>query len=139
MFDEIVPFDNMDNKSKAAVHAIHAVILVEYSQNLNCFKNACEYAKRACELDPETSHWFHIYSLVLIAQRQSVHAHNLYPTENEIQLAIQRAVMFSDEKSTCSINSLILTYLNQFVASNCQMALSVSKTVNSDIVRVYII
>lgn len=137
MYDEIVPFDNMDNKSKAAVHAIHAVILIEYSKSINCFKNACKYAKKACELDPETSHWFHIYTLVLIAQRQSALTKNLCTTDNEIHLAIHQAVMFSDGKSTYSINSLISTVLNTFVQSDYQMALLTSKTFNSDIVSIY--
>lgn len=127
----------MDNKSKAAVHAIHAVILIEYSKSINCFKNASKYAKKACELDPETSHWFHIYTLVLIAQRQSVHTENLCITEKEIHLAIQQAVMFSDGKNTCSINSLISTVLNKFVAIDYQKALFTSKTFNSNIVRIY--
>lgn len=142
----------MDNKSKAVVYAIHAAVLIEYGESHDCFKNACIYAKKACELDPETYHWFHIYSLILIIQRQFVHTHELYtrkrllfhtnkmcPSENEINLAIQQAFMFSNGKSTCSINSFVLANLNQFSTKENQMTLNrsiVLKTINSiNIVR----
>jgi len=135
LFKEIVPFDNMNNKSKAALFAIRASILIEYGRSLECFKNASKYAKEACELDPKTSHWFHIYSLVLTAQRQFVYTHELYstetlllqknmlcPTENEINLAIQRAVSSSDGKNTYSVNLLVLTSLNELLANEFQVA-----------------
>lgn len=122
MFEEIVQFDDMDNKSKAAIYAIHAAILIEYGENLDYFENACEYAKKACILDPETSQWFHIYSFVLIAQRQFLHTkdktflhlNKLYLTEDEIILAIKKAIISSPKKSSCCVNSLVLTTLNQF-------------------------
>lgn len=135
LFKEIVPFDNMNNKSKAALIAIRAAILIEYGRSLECFKNASKYAKEACELDPKTSHWFHIYSLVLTAQRQFVYTHELYsterlllqknmlcPTENEINLAIQRAVSSSDGKNTYCVNLLVLTSLNELLANEFQVA-----------------
>lgn len=124
----------MNNKSKAALFAIRAAILIEYGKSLECFKNASKYAKEACELDPKTSHWFHIYSLVLTAQRQFVYTHELYsterlllqknmlcPTENEINLVIQRAVSSSDGKNTYSVNLLILTSLNELLANEFQV------------------
>lgn len=142
----------MDDKSKAVVYAIHAAVLIEYSESYDCFENACKYAKKACELDPDNYHWYHIYSLVLIAQRQFVHTHELYtkerlffhtnkmcPSENEINLAIQQAFMFSDGKNTCSVNSLVLANLNQFLANENLMTPNKSlvlKTINSiNIVR----
>lgn len=148
LFNEIVPFDNMDNKSKAAVYAIRAALLTEYGKSLECFKNASKYAKKACELDPKTSYWLHIYLLVLTAQRQFVYTHELYsteikllqknnlcPTENEINLAIQRAVNFSDAKNTSSVNLLVISTLNELLANEFQVAqngLPVFKTVNSE-------
>jgi len=146
----------MDKKSKAAVYAIRAAILIEYGKSLKCFKNASKYAKEACELDPETSHWFQIYSLVLTTQRQFVYTHKVYsterlllqknafcPTENEINLAIQRAVSSSARKNTYSVNLLVLTSLNELLANEFQVAQNgfpVSKTDNSEyIVRFYYI
>jgi len=144
----------MDNKSKAAVHIIRAAILVEYGRSLECFKNASKYAKEACELDPKTSHWFHIYSLVLTAQRQFVYRHKLYsterlllqknalcPTENEVNSAIQQAISSSDGKNTYSVNLLVLTSLNELLENEFQVAqngLPVFKTDDSEyIVRFY--
>lgn len=141
----------MDDKSKAAVHAIHAAILIEYGDDLDCFKNACEYAQKACILDPETSHWFHIYSLVLIAQRQFIHTlkytidksflltSKLDPAENEIRLTIQKAVTYSGIKSTCYVNSFALTTLNQFFAHEFQVESDKIPALKKDIVRLYYI
>jgi len=135
LFKDIVSFDNMNNKSKAALYAIRAAILIEYGKSLECFKNASKYAKEACELDPKTSHWFHIYSLVLTAQRQFVHTHDLYsterlllqknalcPTENEINLAIQQAISSCDGKNTYSVNLLVLISLNELLANEFPVA-----------------
>lgn len=139
----------MDNKSKAAIYATHAAILIEYGENLDCFKNACEYAKKACVLDPQTSHWFHIYSLVLITQRQFVLtleytkdkllllANKSYLAENEIILAIQKAVTFSSIKSTFYVNSLVLTGLNQFSINEFQVKSDEVPVLKQDIVRLY--
>lgn len=142
----------MDNKSKAAVHAIRAAILIEYGVNPDYYKNACKYAKLAIELDSATSHWFHIYALVLTTQREFLRSHELFTTErqflrtnelcsteNEINLAIQQAIMSSTVDNTCSLNSLVLTVLNQFIKNEFQMilnGLSGFKTVHSkDMVR----
>jgi len=138
----------MDNKSQAAVHAIHAVILIEYSESLNSFINACKYACKACELDPKTPQWFHINALVMAAQRQFVLTHKLEianigalysyeelcPTENDINLAIRQAVLCLDGKRTCSVHSLVLTALNQFSPMEIQPlpnTLPVIKPINS--------
>lgn len=146
----------MDNKSKAAVHAIHAAILIEYGENLNCYKNACKYVKKAFELDSKTSHWSHVYALVLITQREFLRSHNLYVvekpllktnemclTKNVIDLAIQKAIMSSNDDSISSLSSLILTVLNQFMTNKFKMelnGLSGFKTVNlKSMVRFYFI
>lgn len=135
----------MDDKSKAAVHAIHAVILIEYSENLNSFLNACKYANKAIELDQKSSHWIHIKSLVLAAQKHYALEQKLKTKndelENEINLAIRRAVISSDGNCTRSVTSLALTALNQFLANGFQMtyALPLLKTDNSKYIVRYLI
>lgn len=113
LLNEIVPFNDMRNTSKAVVHAIRAIVLIEYGESLDDFKIACQFAKKSCELDTKTSYWFHIYSLVLMAKRQFISnnkikypAEKLHSIENEIQMAIQQAVMIFDEKHTRPINTL---------------------------------
>lgn len=138
LLNEIVPFDKMNNKTKAAVYAIRAIILIEYSEDLDFFKNACQYADDACALDPKTSHWFHIYALVLIAQRQFLIVHKIrYTTdelrtiENEIHLAIRRAVMSLDIEHTHSLDSLFNQLLTNIVQRNQNGATVLKTTVNS--------
>lgn len=80
------------------MHAIHASILTEYNGDANDYKKACECAKKACDLDPSTSHWFYIYSLALTAQRIFSQSFKSSPTENEIN-AIQQAVKLSGGKN----------------------------------------
>lgn len=89
----------MDSKSRAAVHAVHAAILNEYVGNPTFFKKATEYAKKACDLDPNTSYWFYVYSLALTAQRHYLHTRKSKPTDGEIN-AIQQAILLSDGKNT---------------------------------------
>lgn len=89
----------MDSKPRAAVHSVRAAILTEYGGI--CLKKACEYAKKACDLDPKTANWFYIYSLSLTAQRRFLHSYKSCPScpaENEID-SIQQAVMLSEEKN----------------------------------------
>lgn len=128
----------MNNKTKAAVYAIRAIILIEYGEDLDYFKNACQYADDACALDPKTSHWFHIYALVLIAQRQFLifykiryTADKLHPIENEIHLAIRRAVMSLDIKHTHSLDSLFNQLLTNIVQRNLNVPTVLKQTVNS--------
>lgn len=127
----------MDDKSKAAVHAIHAVILFEYGENIDSFLNACKYGNKAIELDQKSSHWIHIKSLVLVAQKHYTLKQKLKTKnnelENEINLAIRLAVISSDGKCTRSVTSLALTALNQFLANGFQKtyALPLLKTDNS--------
>lgn len=89
----------MDPKSRASVHAMRAALLIEYGGNVLYFKKACEYAKKACDLDPKTAHWFYIYSLALTAQRHFLHSIKSNPSENEI-IAIQQAIGLSDGRNT---------------------------------------
>lgn len=89
----------MDSKSRATIHAIRAAVFTEYGGSPHIFKRACDSAKKACDLDPNTSHWFYIHSVALTTQRQFLHSHKSYPTDNEIN-AIQQAIMLSDGKNT---------------------------------------
>lgn len=99
LLDDIVSLAKMDSKSKATVNAVCAAVLTEYGGNSYIFKKACTSAKKACELDPNTSHWFYIYSLALTTQRQFLQSHKSNPSENEIN-TIQQAIMLSDGKNT---------------------------------------
>lgn len=99
LLDDIIPLSNMDSKSRATVYAVRAAVFTEYGGSPHIFKKACNSAKKACDLDPNTSHWFYIYSLALTTQRQFLHSHKSNPTENEIN-AIQQAIMLSDGKNT---------------------------------------
>lgn len=98
----------MDPKSRAAVHAVRAAVLTEYGGDAKYLKKACECAKKSCELDPNTSHWFYIYSLALTAQRQFLQSFKSSPTENE-KNAICQAILLSNGKSaTFKFHEMIL-------------------------------
>lgn len=97
--NDISSFANMDSKSRATIFAIRAAVLTEYGDNLVYLKKACECGKKACELDPNTPHWFYIYSLALTAQRRFINTRKSCPTEFEIN-AIQQAILLSDGKNT---------------------------------------
>jgi len=88
----------MDSKSRAAVHAIRATVLIEYGGNVIYLKKACEVAKKACDLDPKTSYWFYIHSLALQAQRKFLLSPKSIPTENEMN-TINQATLLSDRKN----------------------------------------
>jgi len=85
----------MNNESKAAVHAIQAAVLIEYSNHEDSFNKAIECAKIACDLNPINCYWFYLYSLVLTAQRNFLQTYKSYPTETE-KNAIQKAIELSD-------------------------------------------
>lgn len=99
LLDDIIPLAKMDSKSKATVHAVRAAVFIEYGGNAHVFKRACNSAKRACDLDPNTSQWFYIYSLALTTQRQFLQSHKSNPTDNE-KNAVQQAIMLSDGNNT---------------------------------------
>ncbi|VVC32848.1 Hypothetical protein CINCED_3A017811 [Cinara cedri] len=99
LLKNVVSFANMESKSRAAVYAVRASVLIEYSRNSACLKKASGYAKKACDLDPNTSYWFYLYSLSLTALRQFVHTVKSNPTENE-KNSIQQAIALSDGKIT---------------------------------------
>lgn len=89
----------MDPKSRAAVHAVRAVVLNEYGGNPVYLKKAIDCAKKACDLDPNTSYWFYVYSLALTAHRHFLLTRKSKPNENEIN-SIQQAILLSDGKNT---------------------------------------
>ncbi|XP_026806570.1 uncharacterized protein LOC113549459 [Rhopalosiphum maidis] len=99
LLDDIIPLAYMDSKSKATVHAVRAAVFTEYGGSPHVFKRACSSAKRACDLDPNTSQWFYIYSLALTTQRQFLQSHKSTPTDNE-KNAVQKAIMLSDGNNT---------------------------------------
>ncbi|VVC40331.1 Hypothetical protein CINCED_3A024167 [Cinara cedri] len=99
LLESITSFANMDPKSRAAVYAVHSAVLNEYYRNPTFLKKASYYAKKACDLDPNTSYWFYIFSITLTAQRQYFQTCKSKPTENEIN-AIQQAIVLSDGKNT---------------------------------------
>lgn len=99
LLDDVVLFDNMNFRSKATVYAIRAAVLIQYSGSDNYFKRACEYAKKACDLDPKTSHWFYIYSLTLTARRHFLYSYKSCPTTDELKTS-HEAIMLSDGKNT---------------------------------------
>jgi len=84
----------MDSKSRASIHAIHAAVLIEYG-NSSYLNKACETAKKACGLDPKTSHWFYIHSLALTAKRQFLLPYKSVPAENEINAINQANILFN--------------------------------------------
>lgn len=88
----------MNSKSRASVHAIRAAVLIEYSENHVYLSKACDMAKKACDLDPKTSHWFYIHSLALTAQRQILLSHKSIPAGDEIN-AIHQAIVLSNGKN----------------------------------------
>lgn len=88
----------MDLKSKATVFGIHAAVLIEYGKYHRYYKTACQCAKNACKLDPNTSHWFYIYSLAMTAERHLLCTFRSCPTKCE-KNAIQQAIMLSNERN----------------------------------------
>lgn len=88
-------YSDMNDRSKAVVHAIHAAVLLEYSDSEDCFMEANECAETACNLDPTFSYWFYLHSLVLTAQRQFLYTKKSYTGVKENK-AIQQAIKLSD-------------------------------------------
>lgn len=89
----------MDSKSRAAVYAVRAAILIEYSGNPVYLKKAIDSAKKACDLDPSVPYWFYIHSLSLTAYRHFLLTHKSKPSDSEIN-SIQQAILLSDGDDT---------------------------------------
>lgn len=84
--------------SIAAIHAIQAAVYIEYGHDECYFKQADEYSKLACTLDPINPYWFYLHSLVLRAYRIFLNTNLLGPTENE-KNAIQQSIALSDDQN----------------------------------------
>lgn len=123
----------MNNKLKAAVNTIHAAILMEYGNGQEDHK----YAKLACSLDPDSSHWWHIYACVL-AKGQVLSRKNL-SLKNETIKTVKRAVLTSDITNISSVDSFVLTTLNQVMTN--ERRTSVFESINNSkySVRLYFI
>ncbi|XP_029344439.1 uncharacterized protein LOC100168220 isoform X2 [Acyrthosiphon pisum] len=98
LLEDISSFANMDSKLRASIYAIHAAVLIEYGENHVYLSKACDMAKKACDLDPKTSHWYYIHSLALTAQRQLSSTHKLIPADDEIN-AIHQAIVLSNGRN----------------------------------------
>lgn len=84
----------MNSKSKAAVYAVRAAFCIEIGGKE--LENVVEYAKRACDLDPDTAEWHYFHSLAMTAQRQYLHTNKSCPTDAEFD-AIQHAIILANE------------------------------------------
>lgn len=107
----------MNQHSKAAVHAVKAAVLIEYSKNENDFEKAIESIKIACDLNPTNAYWFYLHSIVLRAHRHFMHTYRSSPTENE-KNAIQQAIELSNYHNDSIMYQEIIMYndkiLNNF-------------------------
>lgn len=90
----ITLFNNLDSKSKAAVYAIRATFCIEIGGKE--LENVVQYAKKACDLDPDTAQWHYFHSLAMTAQRQYLHSNKSCPTETEFD-AVQHAIILANE------------------------------------------
>lgn len=88
-------YSDMNHESEAAIQAIQAAVLLEYSDSKDCFMEANECAQKACDLDPTCSYWFYLHSLVLTAQRQFIFTTKSYSGVKENK-AIQEAIKLSE-------------------------------------------
>lgn len=94
LFEMITRFNNLDSKSRAAVNALHAVVCLDIGGK--SMKNVVQYAKTACELDPDTVQWNYYLAIAMTAQRQYLNSNISCPTEDEFD-SIQQAVILSNE------------------------------------------
>jgi len=94
LFEMITRFNNLDSKSRAAINAIRAAVCIDIGgQSL---QNVVQYAKTACELDPDTVQWNYFLSVAMTAQRQFLNTNISCPTNEEFD-SIQQAVILSNE------------------------------------------
>jgi len=90
----ITKFNSLNSKSRAAVNALHAAVCLEIGGK--SLQNIVQYAKTACELDPDTVQWKYYLSIAMTAQRQYLSTNISCPTEDEFDY-IQQAIILSNE------------------------------------------
>lgn len=95
MLKTIKPFSKMKPKSKAAIYATEAAVLIEYGGNKDYFERAEECSQKACNLNPSNSYWFYLHAIVLRTRRHFLQSFKSCPTDNEIN-AIEQSIMLSD-------------------------------------------
>ncbi|XP_027838354.2 uncharacterized protein LOC114120598 [Aphis gossypii] len=94
LFEMITRFNNLDSKSRAAINAIRTAVCIDIGgQSL---QNVVQYAKTACELDPDTMQWNYFLSIAMTAQRQYLNTNISCPTNEEFD-SIQQAIILSNE------------------------------------------
>ncbi|XP_026823304.1 uncharacterized protein LOC113561210 [Rhopalosiphum maidis] len=94
LFEMITRFNNLDSKSRAAINALHAAVCIEIGGK--SLQNVVQYAKTACELDPDTVQWNYFLSVAMTAQRQYLNTNISCPTNTEFD-SIQQAIILSNE------------------------------------------
>lgn len=87
-------FNKLNSKSKATVYAVRAAFCIETGGKE--LENVVQYAKKACDLDPDTAQWHYFHSLAMTAQRQYLHTNKSCPTETEFD-AVQHAIILANE------------------------------------------
>lgn len=95
LLETIIPFSKLKHKSKSAVYAIEAAVLIEYGGNKDYFQKAVECAQNACDLYPSNSYWFYLYALILKTQRHFLQTYKSCPTVDE-KNAIELSIILSD-------------------------------------------
>lgn len=94
LFETITRFNSLNVKSRAAVNALHAVVCIDIGGKV--LRNVVQYAKTACELDPDTVQWNYFLSIAMTAQRQYLNTNISCPTDAEFD-SIQQAIILSNE------------------------------------------
>jgi hypothetical protein len=94
LFEMITRFNNLDSKSRAAINALHAAVCIEIGGK--SLQNVVQYAKTACELDPDTVQWNYFLSVAMTAQRQYLNTNISCPSNTEFD-SIQQAIILSNE------------------------------------------
>jgi len=90
----ITRFYSLNSKSRAAVNALRAAVCLEIGGK--SLQNIVQYAKTACELDPDTVQWKYYLSIAMTAQRQYLNTNISCPAEDEFD-SIQQAIILSNE------------------------------------------
>lgn len=107
----------MEPQSKAAVHAIEAAVLGEYSENKYDMENAIECVKLACDLNSTNPYWFYLRSKMSTDYRRLLHTYRSSPMDSE-KNALQEAIVLSNTQHVDVMYQEILlmndTILNNF-------------------------